>query len=495
MSKLTLSRRGLLSAGVVLSVSPIVSDANAQEKKTGLVPEKWDLTTEVLVVGSGGAGLASAVSAAEAGAKVTVIEKLAFVGGNTMISSGYFNAVDPERQKKQGIEDSIEKHIQQTLAGGDGRADPELVRILCTNALGTLHWLEGMGLKFRPDVMQVYGALWPRSHLATEPKGTGFIRVLSDKCKALGVDILTGTKLEKIIRENFDEGRALGVLAIRNGKPFYIRATKGIVLAAGGFAANPKLRALHDPRMLTLTTTNNSACSTGEVMLAANEAGAYLLGLDYIQCNPGCPPGHTSRQALHLDVARYIFVDKRGKRFVSEDARRDVLRDAILNLPEKFGYAIVDNDGFNSYNQIVRDDAMKGLKTGDAFTADTLDELAKKKDVPADQLKKTVAEYNAMVDKQKDPDFGKAPRNLTHKIEKAPYWAALSSMAVHHTMGGVRIDPETRVLDRQGNVIPGLYAAGEITGGIHGTNRLGGNAIADIFTFGRIAGNFAAKKK
>ncbi|WP_301232189.1 FAD-dependent oxidoreductase, partial [Turicimonas muris] len=181
MSKLTLSRRGLLSAGVVLSVSPIVSGANAQEKKTGLVPEKWDLTTEVLVVGSGGAGLASAVSAAEAGAKVTVIEKLAFVGGNTMISSGYFNAVDPERQKKQGIEDSIEKHIQQTLAGGDGRADPELVRILCTNALGTLHWLEGMGLKFRPDVMQVYGALWPRSHLATEPKGTGFIRVLSDK--------------------------------------------------------------------------------------------------------------------------------------------------------------------------------------------------------------------------------------------------------------------------------------------------------------------------
>ncbi|WP_304423183.1 FAD-dependent oxidoreductase, partial [Turicimonas muris] len=356
-------------------------------------------------------------------------------------------------------------------------------------------WLEGMGLKFRPDVMQVYGALWPRSHLATEPKGTGFIRVLSDKCKALGVDILTGTKLEKIIRENFDEGRALGVLAIRNGKPFYIRATKGIVLAAGGFAANPKLRALHDPRMLTLTTTNNSACSTGEVMLAANEAGAYLLGLDYIQCNPGCPPGHTSRQALHLDVARYIFVDKRGKRFVSEDARRDVLRDAILNLPEKFGYAIVDNDGFNSYNQIVRDDAMKGLKTGDAFTADTLDELAKKMDVPADQLKKTVAEYNAMVDKQKDPDFGKAPRNLTHKIEKAPYWAALSSMAVHHTMGGVRIDPETRVLDRQGNVIPGLYAAGEITGGIHGTNRLGGNAIADIFTFGRIAGNSAAKQK
>lgn len=334
MNKFTVSRRGLLSAGVAASAASLASSVFAQEKKTSLVPDKWDLTTEVLVVGSGGAGLAAAVSAAQAGAKVTVIEKLAFIGGNTMISSGYFNAVDPERQKKQGIEDSIEKHIEQTLAGGDGRADPELVRILCSNALGSLHWLESMGLKFRPDVMQVYGALWPRSHLATEPKGTGFIRVLSTKAKELGVDILTNTKLVKIIREQFDEGRALGVLAEQKGKPFYIRATKGIVLAAGGFAANPRLRAIHDPRMLTLTTTNNQACSTGEVMLAANEAGAYLMGLDYIQCNPGCPPGHTSRQALHLDVSRYVFVDKRGKRFVAEDARRDVLRDAILNLPE-----------------------------------------------------------------------------------------------------------------------------------------------------------------
>lgn len=300
MSKFTVSRRGLLSAGVAASAASLASSVFAQEKKSSLVPDKWDLTTEVLVVGSGGAGLAAAVSAAQAGAKVTVIEKLAFIGGNTMISSGYFNAVDPERQKKQGIEDSIEKHIEQTLAGGDGRADPELVRILCSNALGSLHWLESMGLKFRPDVMQVYGALWPRSHLATEPKGTGFIRVLSTKAKELGVDIMTNTKLVKIIREQFDEGRALGVMAERQGKPFYIRATKGIVLAAGGFAANPRLRAIHDPRMLTLTTTNNQACSTGEVMLAANEAGAYLMGLDYIQCNPGCPPGHTSRQALHL---------------------------------------------------------------------------------------------------------------------------------------------------------------------------------------------------
>lgn len=341
--------------------------------------------------------------------------------------------------------------------------------------------------------MQVYGALWPRSHLATEPKGTGFIRVLKNRCDELKVNFLMNTKLVRIIREDFYSGRTLGIEAASKGKPIFIRATRGVVLAAGGFSANPQLRALHDPRMLTLTTTNNTACSTGEVMLAANEAGAYLLGCDYVQCNPGYPPGHTKRQALHLDVARYIFVNKQGKRFVSEDARRDVLRDAILDLPEKYGFAIVDSDGFNSYNQVVRDDAKAGLATGDAFTADTLDELAKKMGVPADALKKTVAAYNSYVEKKSDPDFGKADRNLAFKIEKAPFWAALSGMAVHHTMGGVRINGEAQVIDRQGEVIPGLFAAGEITGGIHGSNRVGGNAILDIHVFGRIAGRNAAK--
>lgn len=485
------SRRNMLGLGAAAAAAAFVPAAEAKSKFE--TPEKWDVTTEVLVVGTGGAGLAAAVSAAENGAKVTIIEKLGFVGGNTLISSGYYNCCDPERQKPQGIEDSVEKHIQQTLAAGDGRADPKLVRILCSQGLDTLHWLEGLGLKFRPTVMQVYGALWPRSHLATEPKGTGFIRVLKKRCDELKVDFMLNTKLVRIIREDFCSGRTLGIEATQKGKTIFIRATKGVVLAAGGFSANPKLRALHDPRMLTLTTTNNTACSTGEVMLAANEAGAYLLGCDYVQCNPGCPPGHTKRQALHLDVARYVFVNKRGKRFVSEDARRDVLRDAILNLPEKYGFAIVDIDGFNSYNQVVRDDATAGLKTGDAFTADTLEELAKKMDVPVDALKKTIADYNSYVDKKVDPDFGKAERNLTHKIEKAPFWASLSGMAVHHTMGGVRINEEAQVIDRQGEVIPGLFAAGELTGGIHGSNRVGGNAILDIHVFGRIAGRSAAK--
>lgn len=161
------SRRNMLGLGAAAAAAALAPAAQAKGKQD--IPAKWDVTTEVLVVGTGGAGLAAAVSAAENGAKVTVIEKLAFPGGNTLISSGYYNCCDPERQGPQGIEDSVEKHIQQTLDAGDGRADPELVRILCSQGLDTLHWLEGLGLKFRPTVIQVYGALWPRSHLALEP--------------------------------------------------------------------------------------------------------------------------------------------------------------------------------------------------------------------------------------------------------------------------------------------------------------------------------------
>ena len=495
MSQLIQSRRHFLKAAAVTAAGTVAVPAMAFDQCH--IPEKWTYTTDVLVIGSGGAGLAAAVAAAQAGAKVTVMEKLAFVGGNTLLCSGYYNCVDPQRQTKSGIKDSVELHIKQTLDAGDNRADPELVKILCSKGLETLQWLESLGMKFQPQVTQVYGALYPRSHLASEAKGAGYIRVLKEQCDKLGVNFLMDTKMQQLVREKPQEGRALGVEAIdEDGKVIFVRALRGIVLAAGGYAANPQLRAVYDPRLLTLCTTNNVACSTGEVMLAANAAGAMLVGTDYIQCNPGLPPGHQNgiRQALHLEVERYIYVNQRGQRFVAEDARRDVLRDAVLNLPEKYGYVIVDAEGFAATPNAAQRDAERGLKTGDSFTAPTLAELAKLIKIDPNVLQKTVDEFNACVEKKSDPKFGRKPTMLTHKIQKGPFWAAFSAMAAHHTMGGVRIDTQTRVLDASSKPIPGLYAAGEITGGIHGSNRVGGNAVLDIHVFGRIAGNNAAKK-
>ena len=457
-------------------------------------PQKWDRSADVVIVGGGGAGLAAAVSAAEKKASVIVLEKMPNIGGNTIISGGGFNTADPERQKRQGIEDSFEYHFKQTLAAGDFRADPEKVRILTHQSLDALHWLEGYGMKFNDNVTQIYGALHPRTHNPIEAKGFGYIKTLKAAADKLGVQVLTEMKVEGIIREKQLEGRVLGVLATNKvGKPVYVQAKKAVILASGGFGANKEMRALHDPRMRDLTTTNGPQ-ATGEVLLQAMDIGAYLVGMDHIQCNPGAPPGRTLRVLLHMDTSRYILVNKGGKRFVAEDERRDVIREAILNLPEKFGFSVVDDVGYNFHDEIARKTVLKGVETGDAFTADTLEELAKKMGVPPDVFVETIKKYNEFVDAQNDPDFGKKVHNLK-KIDKAPFWSCFSGMSVHHTMGGLNINTNTQVLDRSGKVIPGLYAAGEVTGGIHGANRVGGNAIVDIMVFGRIAGANAAQEK
>lgn len=262
--------------------------------------------------------------------------------------------------------------------------------------------------------------------------------------------------------------------------------------ATGGFGANPQMRAKYDPRFLKLTTTN-LPCSTGDLIPILEDIGADTTGMDFIQCNPGCPPGRSHRVIMHLNAANFIMVDKDGKRFVPEDDRRDVIRDAVLNLRDQTGFSIVDADGFAALNPGHQEGAKKGLETGDAWTANTIEDLAKKMGVPPENLKKTIDEYNKACDAKQDP-LGKKPRNL-RKIVKAPFWACYAGMSVHHTMGGIIINKYTQVIDRYGKVIPHLHAVGEVTGGIHGTNRLGGNAICDIFTFGRLTGIAIANGK
>jgi urocanate reductase len=488
-------RRIMPRFDVVLTLLLVVVLAGFASQALGAAPAKWDRTADVVVIGAGGAGLAAAVTAADKGATVIVLEKMPVIGGNTIISGGFLNAADPKRQPRQNIKDSPDLHFNQTLAAGDYRADPEKVKILAEQAPDAVLWLESLGMQYKDNVFQVYGALHPRSHDPVDAKGTGYIKTLKAAADKRNVKIFTDTKVDEIIREEQFKGRVLGVKATdQSGKPLYVKATKAVVLASGGFGANKEMRGLHDPRMRELTTTNQPG-ATGDGILMAMDVGAYPIGMDFIQCNPGPPPGRKLRITLHLDVAGFIIVDKQGKRFVAEDERRDVIRDAVLNTPEKFGFTVVDDTVFQSYDQITKDTAVKGLETGDAWKADTLEELAKKMGVPADTFAATVSKYNGYVDKKADPDFGKKPHNLTKKIAKGPFWACYAGMSVHHTMGGININTKAQVLDHERKVIPGLYAAGEVTGGIHGTNRVGGNALADIMVFGRIAGANAAAEK
>ena len=267
---------------------------------------------------------------------------------------------------------------------------------------------------------------------------------------------------------------------------------KGVVATAGGYSYNAKMCSFFDPRLEKLSTTNQPG-ATGEVLVEMQNIGALATGLDYIQCIPGAAPGYKSKGNLIQVIEYSIFVNKQGKRFVAEDSRRDVIRDATLAQTDQTVYQLTDSVGFAADNKFQGETNEKALKDGTLVLADSIGELGQKLGLPVEAFKKAVAEYNAMVDsKEKDP-LGRAQRMMTHKIEKAPFVGGPMGMARHHTMGGVRIDKMARVLDREGKVIPGLYAAGEVTGGIHGTNRVGGNALGDAFTYGRIAGASAAK--
>lgn len=483
-----ISRRNLLEGAIAATAA-----AAAPARAAGLcsVPQKWDQTWDVIVIGSGGAGLAAGIIAKEAGAKTIILEKMPFPGGNTMVSGGGFNAAVEADYKAAGVKDSPDLHAEQTLAAGDYRADPALVHTLTSNAPESVAWLKRIGVKFRPGIYQIYGGLYPRCRNPVGQSGSDYIKAGVAYAKKIGLEILTGHKVTRIIREQPDAGRVLGVEVEINGRRQNWRAAKGVVAAAGGYSANAEMCAFFDPRLAKLNTTNQP-CSTGEVLRSIQDVGGMAVGMDYIQCIPWTAPGYKSTGDIFQAIEYTIFVNKEGKRYVAEDQRRDVIRDATLAQTDQTVFQLTDKKGFEENNKFYGEMNRAALKNGVLFECATIEEAAAKTKVPAEALRRTVDEYNAMVDSKKDP-LGRAPRMLVHKIAEPPFVIGPFGMCRHHTMGGARIDTKARVLDRQGKVIPGLYAAGEVTGGIHGSNRVGGNAIADIFTFGRIAGASAAR--
>ncbi len=484
-----ISRRNLLSGAVAASVGSVALSAKAADLCS--LPQKWDQTWEVIVIGAGGAGLAAGITAKELGAKTIVLEKMAFPGGNTMVSGGGMNAAVEADYKAAGVEDSPKLHAEQTLAAGDNRADPALVEILAKGAPESVEWLKKIGVKFRPGIYQIYGGLWPRCRNPEGQSGSDYIKAGTAYAKKIGLEILPGHKVTSIIREKPNAGRVLGVEVEVGGKKQYWRATRGVIAASGGYAANAEMCGFFDPRLTKLNTTNQP-CSTGEVLRAIQDVNGLAVGMDYIQCIPWTAPGYTSTADVFQAIEYTIFVNKEGKRYVAEDNRRDVIRDATLAQTDQTVFQLCDTDGYEEHKKFYYEMNEAALKNGVLFRCNTIEEAAAKVKIPAAELKKTVEEFNAEVDSKKDP-FGRTPKMLVRKIVKAPFYIGPFGMRRHHTMGGARIDTKARVLDREGKVIPGLYAAGEVTGGIHGTNRVGGNAIADIFTFGRIAGESAAK--
>lgn len=446
--------------------------------------ENWD----VVVIGSGAAGLSAAAAASESGLRVLVLEKQGTVGGNTLHSGGFYAAIDPARQKRQGIKDSPELFEQQILENGGGKSDPKLVRLLVAGASDMLAYLEANGMRFKDRIIEIYGAHWPRCHLPVLPNGEGYIRTMLNIAMKNGAVIRTGMRATDL--STAKDGR-IQVLVQSRREEILLTPRIGVILATGGFGANQALISHFAPRLAGLTNDNTPG-STGEILVAARKLGALLVDLEEVQCLPGRPPGGQRRVRLHNDVSRFIFVDHEGRRFVREDERRDVLRDKVLALPDKTAFSIVDDEGLRSYDILVQKETVLGVETGDAWRGDTVEELANAMRLPPKTLQETVEAYNRSVRSKIDP-LGKNPRELRHEIKTPPFWGCYAAMTVHYTMGGVRISPKAQVLREDGTLIPGLWAAGEVTGGIHGVNRMGANGVNDALVFGRIAGLSAAE--
>ena len=486
-------KEALEAAGADLSL--LVSEAEEADAVTAATEV---LNADIVIIGAGGAGLAAAVSANQNGASVIVFEKMPQVGGNTIISGSAFNAADPSRQIPQGIEDSPEKHFEQTLKGGDNMGDPVLVKTLTDNAYPTLQWLESLGMEFKDHVFTVLGGLWPRAHKPVMPLGTGYLKTYMDYVNSHeGITVLTDTKATDIYLEDDGTGvkRASVVKAQGLNGTVVAQGHKAVIIATGGFGASIELREKynkHWPSLANIGTTNHPG-ATGDGLALAEAVNADLVGLEYIQLLPmGDPVTGSLSGNIEQAVENRIFINKDGNRFVDEGERRDVMTRALFEQEDTFMWIVLDSHNYptmdtkNNFNETIQE----LVDQNRAVMADTLDELAGKMNVPAENLKAAVAEFNAAVETGGPDSFGRTL--FQYKMDTPPYFAGGRMPTVHHTMGGIKINEKTQVIDKDGNVIPGLYAAGEATGGIHGTNRLGGNALADINVFGKIAGANAA---
>lgn len=449
---------------------------------------------DVVIVGAGGAGLTAAIQAREKGAKVLVLEKTSQVGGNTLVSGGGINVPGTDLQKKKGISDSADLYQKDTLKGGDHLGKPELVNTLASRALEAYQWLvKDVKMNFIQDRVQQFGGhSVPRAAIPNGNSGYEMISKLEKLAIDKGVDIFKNTSAKKLMVD--DKGVVTGVMGENAGKEVKFIAKKAVVLASGGFGSNIEMRKKYNSTYDEKYKTTCISASSGDGIKMAKDIGAALVDMKQIQVYPTCNP--QTGIISYVANSRFdggILVNQKGKRFVNDMGRRDVISNAILAQPGQYAYLLwgqeVESNGHMT--QIHKNEFENLKKSGLLFEANSIEELAEKTKIDVSTLKKTLETYNKYVAMGSDPEQKRGGK--LRPITKGPFYIQKVAPATHHTMGGVAINSKTQVLNEQGKVIQHLFAAGEVTGGIHGTNRLGGNAITDIVVFGRIAGENAAK--
>ena len=500
-----LSRRNLITAAGAAAAAALAPAAQAASR----LPEKWDEAVDVVVIGAGFAGLAAAYEAAKAGASVAVLEKMGVAGGNSSINGGIFAVPCAPEQIALGIKDSPELMAADMLKAGDGMNHADKVRTLCNEALPTYWWtVKELGVQYQQkNIKQEGGHSVPRSLFTINGSGSEIVSKELAALKKLGVKPRVRTFMEELLLN--DDGRVVGV-KIREGYKFpdrnsgnvkYLAAKKAVVLAYGGFAADPAFRMIYDPKLTEKFQSTNQPGATAEAWRAAMAIGAHVIQADQIQILPQTSPdergfgigfawsGHVSMFGVWVDASS-------GRRFVNELANRKVRSLAILDKLNA-GHdclAIGDAGTAASFAEIRPGMLKRQLERKCVFEYPTLEALAAAHKVPLDALKATIDEMNASIETKKDP-LGRPVNPKMKPLKDGPWYVARMSPKIHHCMGGLYTNEKAQVHHVLGHLIPGLYAAGEATGGVHGAVRLGSCGTADALIYGRIAGREAVKEK
>ena len=459
------------------------------EQTKAEVLEKTPVTLDcdVVVVGAGGAGLTAAVRATQEGAKVLVLEKMPMVGGNSLKASGGMNCANTKFQEAAGITDSgVKEFIEDTMNGGHQLNDISLVTTLAENSAEAVEWLESIGAPL-PKVAATGGTTHKYLHSPEDgsPVGSYLVAKLSEEAEKQGIEIMLNTTATEILMDN---GAACGVKAEDSEHEYTVNA-KAVILATGGFGSNFELMCSYNPSLANAVTTNHPG-ATGDGIMMAEAVGAATVDMEQIQLHPTVYQATSMLVSEKMRSLGAILVNQEGKRFCNDLSTRDAVSAAELEQTGGYAYIIFDQN-LVDHNKSAQEYINKGM----AASGESYEELAQNMGLVDDAIAafvQTMDTWNKAVADGVDEEFGRN-NGMDDDLSTAPFYAIQIAPGIHHTMGGIKINTNAEVTNTNGNVIPGLFAAGETTGGVHGGNRIGGNAVCDFVVFGRIAGLDAAE--
>lgn len=455
--------------------------AEFQPTSVGKLENDYD----VVIIGSGGTGLSAAIQANELGMKVAVLEKEEELGGNTNRASSGMNAAETNVQLHHGVIDNVADFYHETYKDGGRLNDKDMLGYFVYHTAPAIDWLADHDIKL-DDITITGGMSKKRTHrpASMAPIGGFLVKSLLKVVAQEDIPVFNKTKVTELRRA--DDGRVNGVKVDADGITKIINA-KAVILATGGFGASKEYIKRFRPDLESYKTTNQPG-ATGDGLKLAENVGAELMQMNLVQVHPTVqqdnPHVYLIGEAVRGEGA--ILVNAEGKRFVNELNTRKIVSNAITALPEHSAYLILD--------QGIRDH-VKAIefydKVGLVVHGETIEDLAKKINVDPSNLKQTVATWNQAVENHDDAEFGRIT-GMDRGITNPGFFAIHIAPAIHYTMGGIHITPKTQVLDGNGDIIKGLFAAGEVAGGLHGNNRVGGNSIAETIVFGRQAGQQVA---